>query len=72
MHQQVIANFSATWCGPCKIVAPFYSELSEKYPFLIFLVVDVDELTVSRKYNIICGKFCSLFLLFDIQSSTIC
>lgn len=41
----VIANFSATWCGPCKIVAPFYSELSEKYPFLIFLVVDVDELT---------------------------
>ncbi|CAK9319792.1 unnamed protein product [Citrullus colocynthis] len=41
----VIANFSATWCGPCKMVAPFYSELSEKHPSLMFLVVDVDELT---------------------------
>ncbi|KAA0025417.1 hypothetical protein IC582_019894 [Cucumis melo] len=41
----VIANFSATWCGPCKVVAPFYSELSEKYESLMFLVVDVDELT---------------------------
>lgn len=46
---QVIANFSATWCGPCKVVAPFYSELSEKYESLMFLVVDVDELTVSSE-----------------------
>ncbi|KAF5750724.1 thioredoxin H-type isoform X1 [Tripterygium wilfordii] len=41
----VIANFSATWCGPCRMIAPFYSELSEKYPSLMFLVVDVDELS---------------------------
>ncbi|CAH8391331.1 unnamed protein product [Eruca vesicaria subsp. sativa] len=41
----VIANFSATWCGPCKIVAPFYVELSEKHPSLMFLLVDVDELS---------------------------
>ncbi|XP_022924952.1 thioredoxin H-type-like isoform X2 [Cucurbita moschata] len=43
----VIANFSATWCGPCKMIAPFYCELSEKYPSLMFLVVDVDELSYS-------------------------
>ncbi|RXI01590.1 hypothetical protein DVH24_014939 [Malus domestica] len=41
----VIANFSATWCGPCKMIAPLYLELSEQYPSLMFLVVDVDELT---------------------------
>ncbi|KAL0675936.1 hypothetical protein Bca4012_003917 [Brassica carinata] len=41
----VIANFSATWCGPCKVVAPFYIELSEKHPSTMFLVVDVDELS---------------------------
>lgn len=41
----VIANFSATWCGPCRVIAPFYSELSEKHPSLMFLLVDVDELT---------------------------
>ncbi|XP_059462627.1 thioredoxin H-type [Corylus avellana] len=41
----VIANFSATWCGPCRMVAPFYCELSEKYPSLMFLLIDVEELT---------------------------
>ncbi|XP_054782879.1 thioredoxin H-type [Prosopis cineraria] len=40
----VIANFSAAWCGPCKAIAPYYSELSEKYPSLMFLLIDVDEL----------------------------
>ncbi|KAL8259192.1 hypothetical protein R6Q59_027145 [Mikania micrantha] len=41
----VIANFSATWCGPCKSIASYYIELSEKYPSLMFLTIDVDELT---------------------------
>ncbi|KAL7095077.1 hypothetical protein ACP275_10G002400 [Erythranthe tilingii] len=41
----VVANFSAAWCGPCKMIAPFYVELSEKHPSLMFLTVDVDELT---------------------------
>ncbi|XP_010244548.1 PREDICTED: thioredoxin H9-like [Nelumbo nucifera] len=40
----VVVNFSASWCGPCKSIAPFYCELSEKYPSLMFLSVDVDEL----------------------------
>lgn len=46
---QVIANFSATWCGPCKTIAPYYSDLSEKYPSLMFLLIDVDELAVSNE-----------------------
>ncbi|CAI9097162.1 OLC1v1033520C1 [Oldenlandia corymbosa var. corymbosa] len=41
----VIANFSASWCGPCRMIAPYYCELSEKYPSLMFLTIDVDELT---------------------------
>ncbi|XP_027336178.1 thioredoxin H-type-like [Abrus precatorius] len=41
----VIANFSATWCGPCKTIAPYYSELSKNYPSIMFLLVDVDELS---------------------------
>ncbi|XP_073290156.1 thioredoxin H9-like isoform X2 [Primulina huaijiensis] len=42
---RVIANFSASWCGPCRIIAPFYVELSEKHQSVMFLTVDVDELT---------------------------
>ncbi|KAK2361370.1 hypothetical protein P8452_65118 [Trifolium repens] len=41
----VIANFSAVWCGPCKVIAPYYCEMSEKYTSIMFLLVDVDELT---------------------------
>ncbi|XP_039135573.1 thioredoxin H4-1 [Dioscorea cayenensis subsp. rotundata] len=40
----VVANFSATWCGPCRMITPLFAELSEKYPSLVFLTVDVDEL----------------------------
>ncbi|XP_057971197.1 thioredoxin H9 [Malania oleifera] len=42
--QIVVANFTASWCGPCRMIAPFYRELSEKYTALMFLTVDVDEL----------------------------
>ncbi|KAL8517011.1 hypothetical protein ACS0TY_015301 [Phlomoides rotata] len=41
----VIANFSATWCGPCRIISPFFVELSEKHPSIVFLTIDVDQLT---------------------------
>ncbi|KAJ0978373.1 hypothetical protein J5N97_013847 [Dioscorea zingiberensis] len=40
----VVANFSASWCGPCRMITSLYAELSEKYPSLVFLTVDVDEL----------------------------
>ncbi|XP_074568537.1 thioredoxin H4-1-like [Curcuma longa] len=49
----VVANFSATWCGPCRVMAPGYTELSEKYPALMFLTIDVDELSeLSSSWDI--------------------
>ncbi|KAA8517628.1 hypothetical protein F0562_015102 [Nyssa sinensis] len=49
----VVVNFSASWCGPCRMIAPFYSELSEKHPSLLFLTIDVDELTeFSQSWDI--------------------
>lgn len=49
----VVANFSAGWCGPCKMIAPYYCELSVKYPSLMFLTIDVDELSdLSTSYDI--------------------
>ncbi|KAL5203208.1 hypothetical protein ABZP36_014160 [Zizania latifolia] len=40
----VVANFSASWCGPCRVIAPAYAEMSKTYPQLMFLTIDVDDL----------------------------
>lgn len=41
----VVIDFSATWCGPCKMISPLYHELSELDTFsnVVFLKIDVDE-----------------------------
>ena len=39
-----VVDFHATWCGPCKAVAPAYSQLAEETgDALCFFKVDVDK-----------------------------
>ena len=39
----VIIDFTATWCGPCKRIAPEFENMSKVYTDCIFKKVDVDE-----------------------------
>lgn len=44
-NKLVVVDFSASWCGPCKKIAPFFEKLAEKTPSAVFIHVDVDELS---------------------------
>eukprot|EP01125_Pyxidicula_operculata_P005173 TRINITY_DN187_c0_g1_i1.p1 TRINITY_DN187_c0_g1~~TRINITY_DN187_c0_g1_i1.p1 ORF type:complete len:283 (+),score=66.81 TRINITY_DN187_c0_g1_i1:283-1131(+) len=63
--QKLVVDFTASWCGPCQQIAPYYKELSEKYKDVTFLKVDIDKckLTSLREgvqgvptFHFYCGK----------------
>ena len=51
----VLVDFSALWCGPCKLMAPIIDELAEDYKGKDIKIgkLDIDDGNeVAEKYNV--------------------
>ncbi len=50
----VFCDFWATWCGPCRMLAPVFEEVSNEYADrAVFVKIDVDEAEdAAVKYGI--------------------
>ncbi|PIO67767.1 putative thioredoxin [Teladorsagia circumcincta] len=47
----VVVDFSAEWCGPCKMIAPVFESLSNRFLSMVFLKVDVDKCEETAAQN---------------------
>ncbi|SCU92181.1 LADA_0F14906g1_1 [Lachancea dasiensis] len=63
-----VIDFYATWCGPCKAIAPHFEKLSEKNPEVDFYRVDVDNSPDVAGY---CGVSAMPTFLLAKESQTV-
>lgn len=48
-----VLYFTATWCPPCKMIAPVFEKLSKDFPNTKFVKIDIDDHSdAAADYNI--------------------
>lgn len=49
----VIKRFTASWCGPCRVLGPVMESVSREFSNVQFDVIDIDEnRDLAMKYNV--------------------
>ncbi|HLT33019.1 MAG TPA: thioredoxin domain-containing protein, partial [Aquaticitalea sp.] len=44
-----VVQYSATWCGNCRIMKPKFKKLSSEHANTVFVIADAEKFTESRK-----------------------
>lgn len=42
-NENVLVDFFATWCGPCKMIGPNIEKIADEFDDLTVIKVDVDQ-----------------------------
>ena len=48
-HDKVVVQFSASWCGNCKVIKPKFKKLSMNHEDVVFIIIDAEKNPSSRK-----------------------
>lgn len=48
-NQNVLVQYSAGWCGNCRIMKPKFKKFSQEYDNATFVIVDAEKFPESRK-----------------------
>ena len=48
-NEKVVVQYSATWCGNCRIMKPKFKKLSSENTDATFVMVDAEKFPESRK-----------------------
>lgn len=48
-NPKVVVQYSATWCGNCRIMKPKFKKLSTEREDAVFVIADAEQFPESRK-----------------------